>query len=77
MQASWLTTVFGVLTIIGDIGAFISHFMAENAAPITPEGWFAYAMGLVTGIGLIVAKAYNVSHAPTPAAAPAVVTPEK
>lgn len=75
MKASWLTTLFGVLTILGDIGAFISHFMADNPAPITPEGYFAYFMGMVTGIGLIVAKAYNVSHAPAPAE-PAPVEPK-
>ena len=73
MQASWLTTLMGSLVIIGDVGAFVSKFMSENTAPITPEQWFGYFMGLVTGIGLILAKQFNVSNAPRPAA-PAVVS---
>lgn len=74
MGASWLTTVFGVLTILGDVGAFISRYMGDNEAPITPEGYFAYFMGLATGIGLILAKSFNVSNSSHPKAA-TVVSP--
>jgi hypothetical protein len=67
--ASYLTTIFGVLTIMGDIGAFISHFMKDNPAPMTFEEGFAYFMGLATGVGLILAKSFNVTNSPTPKAA--------
>lgn len=76
MGASYLTTVFGVLTILGDVGAFISHFMKDNPIPMTFEDGFGYFMALATGIGLILAKSFNVSHAPAPAAEPTVVEPK-
>lgn len=74
LGASWLTTIFGGLTILSDVGSFASHFLATNPAPTTVQDWFVWGMGLVTGVGLIVAKSYNVSNSQRPAAA-ATVSP--
>lgn len=76
MKASWLTTLFGALVIFGDLGAIVSHYMAENPMPTTPEDWFKWGMGLAMGIGLAVAKSFNVSHSGTNAEPHVVESPK-
>lgn len=68
-----MTTLAGIVVIVSDISAFIAKFMGENTAPVSIPEWLAYVAGLAMGVGLIVAKQWNVSNAPQPA--PAAVVP--
>lgn len=74
MAASWLTTVFGALVILGDIAAFIAHYMQDNPAPVTPEGWIMYVTALVSGVGLSLTKTFNVTNSRHPGEAKVVQT---
>jgi len=70
--ASWMTTVFGyaviVLTVVQQ--AFIEHGLPEDVA-----GWIKFAGGIVTGVGIALAKDFNKSNAPKPEPVAQPVTP--
>ena len=72
MKASWMTTVLGIIVLVGDIGNLITVSIEKNGIPTNATQWFYTLSGLATGIGLLVSKQFNVSNSPNPAA-PVVV----
>ncbi len=68
MAASWMTTVLGIIVLIGDIGNLVTVSIEQNGIPTNATQWFYTLSGLATGIGLLVAKQFNVSNSPHPAA---------
>ncbi len=74
MASSWMTTVLGIIVLIGDIGNLVTVSIEKQGIPTNATQWFYTLSGLATGVGLLVAKQFNVSNSPHPAA-PVVVTP--
>lgn len=74
MGASWLTTVFGGLTILGSIMQLVAMTVEESGLPHDTSTWLNFATKITVGVGLILAKSFNVSNSPNPVAP--VVVPE-
>ncbi len=74
MSASWLTTLFGSGAILGALIQLVMMTIEENGLPHDASTWMNFATKIVVGVGLIMAKSYNVSNSPNPAA-PVVVPP--
>lgn len=72
MKASSATTVIGIVAIVGTIMQLISATIEEGGMPHDPSTWLSFATKIVVGAGLILAKDFNVSNAPAPAAATVV-----
>ncbi len=73
MGASWLTTIFGVGAIGVALAQLAAQIIEEGGAPHDLSTWLGFATKFIVGAGLIMAKSYNVSNSPTPAA-PTVVS---
>ena len=74
MKASWLTTIFGSGVILAGIFQLVAMTIEENGMPHDTSTWLNFAGKIVAGIGIILAKSYNVSNSPNPVA-PVVVPP--
>jgi hypothetical protein len=72
--ASYLTTIFGVLVILGDVAKLVADGIKEQGMPTDLSSWITFAAGLAAGVGIILSKSFNVSNSPTPAA-PVTVGP--
>lgn len=66
--ASWKTAFIGYVIIALDILNLIGEAVKQQGLPTDIQGWIVFAAGLATGIGLILAKDFNVSNSPRPAA---------
>jgi hypothetical protein len=74
MSASWMTTILGIIVLVGDVGNLVTVSIEKNGIPTNATQWFYTLSGLATGIGLLVSKQFNVSNSTHPAA-PATVAP--
>ena len=74
MGASYITTIFGVIMIIGDIGKLVADSVTQSGIPTDLAGWIQFGTVLAGGVGLILTKAWNVSNSKDPAAATVVST---
>ena len=74
MWTSWMTTVLGIIVLIGDAANLITVTIEKNGIPTNATQWIYTITGLATGIGLLVSKQFNVSNSSHPAA-PMVVPP--
>ena len=74
MGASWLTTLLGIIVIIGDIANLVTVTIEKSGVPTNATQWIYTLSGLATGIGLIFSKQWNVSNSQQPAAATVVPT---
>lgn len=70
---SWKTGILGYIVIALDVLQFIAQAVEKQGIPTSFQGWITTLGGLAGGIGLLVAKDFNVSNAPQPAA-PTVVS---
>jgi len=70
--ASWKTTIAGLGIILTGLGNAIAQFSQGGWAAVNLTELIAAA---IAGVGLILAKDSNVSNAPSPAPAAAVVKP--
>jgi hypothetical protein len=74
MSPSWMTTVLGIIVLIGDAANLVTVSIEQHGIPTNATQWIYTISGIATGIGLLAAKQFNVSNSPQPAA-PAVVPP--
>ena len=72
MKVSSMTTTVGIVAIVGTIMQLISGTIEEGGMPHDPSTWLSFATKIIVGVGLILAKDWNVSNAPAPAAATVV-----
>jgi mannose/fructose/N-acetylgalactosamine-specific phosphotransferase system component IIC len=68
--ASWLTTLFGYVVIVLTV---VQQAVVEQGLPADVAGWIKFAGGIVTGVGIALAKDFNKTNAtsPDPVAHPA------
>ena len=63
LGASWMTSLVGyavmVLTVVHQV--FTEHGLPDDVA-----GWIKFGGGILTGVGLALAKDFNKSNAPNP-----------
>ena len=64
--ASWMTSVVGYFVILLTVA---NQVFVEQGMPHDLNGWITLAGGIVTGVGLRLAKDANVSNAPNPTVA--------
>jgi len=69
MGASLKTTLAGVAAILVALGTAIAQIASGGFDAVS---WPVLASGILAGIGLLAAKDFNVSNAPTPSAAKTV-----
>jgi hypothetical protein len=65
MFGSWMTTAMGYIVVAATVA---QQAISEQGIPSDTAGWIKLVGGIVTGIGLMLAKDYNKSNAPVPAA---------
>ena len=63
MGGSYKTTYFGAFLIALDLFKFIGDAVKTQGLPTSIDGWIVFASGIAAGLGLILAKDYNVSNA--------------
>lgn len=61
--ASWMTTVFGYLVIVLTV---VQQAVVEQGLPSDLAGWVKFAGGIVTGVGIALAKDFNKTNATNP-----------
>ena len=66
MNTSFKTSIFGYIIIFLDIANLIGEAVKQHGLPSDVQGWIIFAGGLATGIGLILAKDFNVTNSPQP-----------
>ena len=71
--ASFKTSIIGYIIIALDLLKLVGDAIKEQGMPTDLNGWIVFAAGLATGVGLILAKDYNVSNSSHPAA-PTIVS---
>lgn len=67
------TTWAGIAAIVAALSTAIAQYASGGFAAIN---WGILVTGIVTGVGLILAKDFNVSNSPTPAPAAKVTPPQ-
>lgn len=70
--SSWMTSVVGYIVIVFTVA---QQVLTEGGLPSDAPGWIRFAGGIITGVGLRLAKDSNKSNAPEPKADAEVVTP--
>ena len=66
MNTSPKTTILGYIIIFLDIANLVGESVKHNGLPTDVQAWIIFAGGLATGVGLILAKDFNVSNAKDP-----------
>ena len=72
-SGSFKTSIIGCIIIALDLLKLVGDAIKEQGMPTDLNGWIVFAAGLATGVGLILAKDYNVSNSSHPAA-PVIVS---
>ena len=65
LGSSWMTSAFGYLVIVLTVA---QQVYSEHGIPEDVIGWLKFIGGLVTGVGIALAKDFNKSNAPAPEA---------
>lgn len=63
LGASWMTTVVGYTVIVLTVA---QQIITEQGLPTDTPGWVKFGGGIVTGVGIALAKDFNKSNAPNP-----------
>lgn len=63
LGTSWMTSVVGYLVIVLTV---VNQVFVEQGLPTTVHGWITFVGGVVTGVGIALAKDFNKSNAPKP-----------
>ena len=65
LGSSWMTTAVGYLVIVLTVA---QQVFTEQGLPADVTGWLKFCGGIVTGVGIALAKDFNKSNAPAPEA---------
>jgi hypothetical protein len=63
LGSSWMTSVVGYLVIVLTVA---QQVFTEQGMPADAVGWLKFVGGIVTGVGIALAKDFNKSNAPVP-----------
>lgn len=63
LGSSWMTTVVGYVVIVLTV---VHQVFTESGLPSTVDGWVTFVGGILTGVGVALAKDFNKSNAPRP-----------
>jgi len=63
LGSSWMTTLVGYVVIVLTVA---QQAVVEDGLPGDTAGWIKFAGGIVTGVGIALAKDYNKTNAPEP-----------
>lgn len=72
LGSSWMTTAVGYAVIVLTVA---QQVYTEHGLPEDVAGWIKFAGGIVTGVGIALAKDFNRSNAPNPEPVAAKVNP--
>lgn len=72
LGSSWMTTAVGYVVVLLTVA---QQVFVEQGMPATTEGWFQFAGGIVTGVGIALAKDFNKSNSSHPQPVAQVVNP--
>lgn len=61
--SSWMTTVVGYVVIVLTV---VQQAVVDDGLPSDAAGWIKFVGGIVTGVGIALAKDFNKSNAPKP-----------
>lgn len=61
LGSSWMTSAVGYLVIVLTVA---NQVYTEQGLPSTVHEWITFTGGIVTGVGIALAKDFNKSHAP-------------
>jgi uncharacterized membrane protein YdcZ (DUF606 family) len=70
--ASWMTTAVGYAVMVLTVA---QQVFVEHGFPETTDGWFKFVGGIVTGMGIALAKDFNKSNSAHPQPMAQVVNP--
>jgi hypothetical protein len=70
--ASWMTTAVGYAVMVLTVA---QQVFVEHGFPTTTDGWFKFVGGIVTGMGIALAKDFNKSNSAHPHPVAQVVNP--
>ena len=70
--ASWMTTAVGYAVMVLTVA---QQVFVEHGFPTTTDGWFKFVGGIVTGMGIALAKDFNKSNSAHPQPVALVVNP--
>jgi len=70
--ASWMTTAVGYVVVLLTVA---QQVFVEQGMPSTTEAWFKFAGGIVTGVGIALAKDFNKSNSSHPQPVAQAVNP--
>ena len=63
LGSSWMTTAVGYLVIVLTVA---QQAVTEHGMPTDVTGWIKLAGGIITGVGIALAKDFNRSNSPSP-----------
>lgn len=72
LGSSWMTTAVGYVVIVLTVA---QQVFTEHGMPSDVAGWIKFVGGIVTGVGIALAKDFNKSNAPIPDPVATKVTP--
>jgi hypothetical protein len=61
--SSWMTTLVGYVVIVLTVA---QQAVVEDGLPGDTAGWIKFVGGIVTGVGIALAKDFNKTNAPQP-----------
>lgn len=72
LGSSWMTTAVGYVVIVLTVA---QQVFTEQGLPSDLTGWLKFAGGIVTGVGIALAKDFNKSNSQHPQPVAQVVNP--
>ena len=63
LGSSWMTSAVGYLVIVLTVA---QQVFTEQGLPSDAAGWIKFTGGIVTGVGIALAKDFNKTNAPNP-----------
>jgi hypothetical protein len=61
LGSSWMTTAVGYLVIVLTVA---NQVFSEQGLPVNVHEWIGFLGGIVTGVGIALAKDFNKSNSP-------------
>jgi len=74
LGSSWMTSAVGYVVIVLTVA---QQVFVEQGLPSSTDGWLKFAGGIVTGVGIALAKDFNKSNSSHPQPVAQVVNPPR